>query len=124
MDNIIIKTERKPKVELHPDHLPKEERQVMVRSWVPYATGMRIWPTTYLICNQTGHRSRLLYTENVGRYPNWKWLAANERFLMVFEALPDECRTFDVFEDIPEEGELHLRNILRNRTEVYDLPID
>ena len=111
----------KPIVELHPDHAPMVERQVMVRAWYPFNTGVRVWPTTYLICNQTGHRSKLLYTDNVGKYPHWQWLPAGERFLMVFEALPDECISFDLYEDIPEPGEFHIKNILRNKLEVYDV---
>jgi hypothetical protein len=40
---------------------------------------------------------------------------------MVFEALPDECITFDLYEDIPEPDEFHIKNILRNKLEVYDV---
>ena len=113
----------KPIVELHPDHSPMEERQVMVRAWFDYSTSLRIWASTYLICNQTGHRSKLLYTDNVGKYPHWQWLPAGERFLMVFEALPMDCLSFDLYEDIPEPGEFHIKNIRRNKMEVYDVPM-
>ena len=66
---------------------------------------------------------KLLYTENVGKYPNWYQLKSGERFLMVFEALPDKCLSFDLYEDIPEPGGFHIRHILRNKTEVYDVPM-
>jgi hypothetical protein len=118
-----LKKVKKPKIELDPEHKFDVEKQVMVRSWYPFSIGVRIWPTTYLICNQTGNRSKLLYTENVGKYPNWQWLNAGERFLMVFEALPENCLTFDLYEDIPESGEFHIKNILRNKTAVYDVPM-
>jgi hypothetical protein len=114
---------KKPKIELDPEHQADVERQVMVRSWYPFGTGVRIWPTTYLICNQTGNRSKLIYTENVGKYPGWQWLSAGERFLMVFEALPKDCVSFDLYEDIPEPGEFHIKNIRRNKIEVYDVPM-
>ena len=117
----LITEEQKPIIELHPDHAPMVERQVMVRAWYDFSTSLRIWSSTYLICNQTGHRSKLLYTDNVGKYPHWQWLPVGERFLMVFEALPDECITFDLYEDIPEPGEFHIKNILRNKLEVYDV---
>jgi hypothetical protein len=123
MDSIVIKTKRKPKIELDPDHKPLVEKQVTIRSWVTSPMPVRIWPSTYLICNQTGNRSRLLYSENVGRYPQWKFLKAYERFLMVFESLPEECVTFDLYEDIPEPEEFHARNILRNQTGVYDIQL-
>ena len=118
-----ITIENKPKIELDPAHEVKDEKQIMVRSWFPFSIGLRIWPTTYLICNQTGKRAQLVYTENVGKYPHWKWLNANERFLMVFEALPDECSSFDLYEDIPEPDEFHIKDIVRNKTGVYDIPM-
>lgn len=121
MNTETIKSE--PKIELDSAYQVKEEKQIMVRSWYPFGTGLRIWSTTYLICNQTGKRAKLLYTENVGKYPHWKWLNANERFLMVFEALPDECVSFDLFEDIPEPGEFHTKGIRRNKLGVYDVPM-
>lgn len=124
MEHSVIKIKQKPKVELHSDHEPKEDKQVTIRSWATCPMSLRIWPSTYLICNQTGNRSRLLYSENVGRYPQWKFINANERFLMVFESLPDECVTFDLYEDIPESDEFHVRNILKNRLGVYDIQID
>ena len=111
----------KPTVEHPLDHAPMVERQVMVRVRYDSSKILRIWSSTYLICNQTGHRSKLLYTDNVGKYPHWKWLPAGKRFLMVFEALPDECKTFDIYEDIPEPGEFHIKNILRNKLGVYDV---
>ena len=50
-----------PKVEIDPaaKNLVQEERQVILR--VSYGAWMkvRIWPTTYLICNQSGKRSIL-----------------------------------------------------------------
>lgn len=120
----ILTTKKKPKIALDPAHRVNEEKQVMVRSWFPYNTGARIWPTTYLVCNQTGKRAKLIYTENVGKYPQWKWLRANERFLMVFEALPDKCTSFDLYEDIPESGEFHIKGIAKNKTGVYDVPME
>jgi len=59
----------------------------------------------------------------VGQYPNWQWIDAGERFLMVFEALPERCVTFDLYEDIPEPGEFHVKNILKNKLGVYDVPM-
>ena len=114
---------KKPKIELHPEHKVNLEKQVIVRSWLSISLPLRIWPTTYLICNQTGKRSKLIYTENIAKYPYWKRLMPGERFVMVFEALPDKCLTFDLYEDIPEPGEFHIKNILRNKLEVYDVPI-
>jgi hypothetical protein len=42
---------------------------------------------------------------------------------MVFEALPFRCVTFDLYEDIPEPGEFHVKNILKNKLGVYDVPM-
>ena len=114
---------KKPKIELDPETQFDVERQVMVRSWYPFSTGVRIWPNTYLRCNNTNKKAKLLYTDNVGKYPNWTQLKPNERFLMVFEALPDQCLRFDLIEDIPEPGGFYIRMIPRDKIDVYDVPM-
>lgn len=114
---------KKHNVELQTEQKINVEKQTVIRSWYSFSTSVRIWKSTCLICNQTGNRSRLVYSDNVGQYPNWKWIDAGERFLMVFEALPERCITFDLYEDIPEPGEFHVKNILKNKLGVYDVPM-
>jgi hypothetical protein len=40
-------------------------------------------------------------------------------FLLIFAALPKSCTQFDLVEDIPEEGGFLVRNIARNKSDVY-----
>jgi hypothetical protein len=101
--------------------LPCSERQVTVKARVPHQAGVRVWPTTFLQCKQTGRRSKLMHAENVGYYPQWKLLKANERFLMIFEPLPKDCVSFDLFEEIPEPNGFHVEEIERNNSDVYDV---
>jgi hypothetical protein len=120
----------RPKVKLDPDYNFKEEKQVTVICWLNNNIKARILPTTYLICNQTGKRSKLLYTENIAIYPDWHRLKSGERFMMVFEPLNNDCLTFDLFEEaqelvvewweeIPELFEFHSKHIVRNQMDCY-----
>ncbi|MPN29566.1 hypothetical protein SDC9_177019 [bioreactor metagenome] len=45
-------------------------------------------------------------------------------FTLVFSGLPDECTTFDLIEEIPEEGGFFVPNIKRNGTDVYRVIIE
>jgi len=92
----------RPKVKLDPNDNFREEKQVTVICWLNDNIKARILPTTCLICNQTGKRSKLLYTENIAIYPDWHRLKSGERFMMVFEPLNNDCLTFDLFEEAQE----------------------
>ena len=75
--------------------------------------GYRIWPTTRIECTRTGATGRLLGVYNVGIYPNWQHFETEGMYGLEFKALPPECTTFDVIEDIPEPGGLHLKDCPR-----------
>lgn len=99
----------------------QEERQVIVHIYSDIFSRIRIWPTTFLICLQTGIRSKLIHSENIGRFPNWSFIRPNESFTLVFEGLPDACSQFDLVEEIPEPGAFVVRGIGRNELDVYKL---
>ena len=40
-------------------------------------------------------------------------------FTLVFSGLPKDCKSFDLREEIPEEGGFLVKNIKRNGTDVY-----
>jgi hypothetical protein len=98
-----------------------EERQVIVHITLFEPTRARIWPTTYLICRQSGHRSKLLHTEGITLYPTWGYIPAGGTFTLIFEGLPDACTLFDLEEVIPEPGAFIARNVGRNESDVYQL---
>lgn len=86
---------------------------------------IRIWRSTFLVDQQSSHRSRLLHAENISFAPQWTLIPDNQvfRFLLIFEGLPKSCVTFDLIEDIPQAGGFHVRSISRNERDVYHVDI-
>lgn len=85
----------------------------------------RIWKSTFLVDHVSKTKSKLLHAENVPFYPEWKIAerAGWHSFTLVFEALPKSCKHFDLLEQIPEEGAFHVRNIARNKMDVYNVEL-
>jgi len=83
----------------------------------------RIWPTTFLTCQHTGHRSKLVHAEGVCYYPQWQFAseAGWQSFTLIFEPLPADCGIFDLAEEIPESGAFKALGIKRNNTDVYNV---
>ncbi|MBU3676079.1 MAG: hypothetical protein FGM54_02720 [Chitinophagaceae bacterium] len=105
------------------------EKQVILHILVParrYFNQLRIWPSSYLIDCQSTHQSKLLWAENISIMPTWTFIFPYQetRFTLHFEALPKSCSQFDFIEQIPEPGGFEIRNIIRNRTDIYHLTLD
>ena len=96
------------------------QQKVVVNIAYEQMMKVRVWASTYLVCRQTGARARLLERHNLATYPNWSVLLPGIPFSLVFEGLPGGCESFDLFEDIPESGELCIPGIARNKTDVYN----
>ncbi|SRX73357.1 hypothetical protein [Aequorivita antarctica] len=88
-----------------------------------YPTQVRIWNNVFLLCKDTGAKSKLLFSDNIAVYPQWTELKAYKDldFTLVFENLPKECRKFDLIEQIPETGGFFFKDIQRNNSNVYSL---
>jgi hypothetical protein len=86
---------------------------------------IRIWKTTFLVDNASGARSGLVHAENISYAPEWTLIPDKKlfRFLLIFDALPRGCASFDLIEDIPQSGGFHISGILRNKTDVYHVDI-
>ncbi len=84
-------------------------------------SGIRIWPTTYLLPQEGGEKSKLITKENISLAPQWTLMPPEGvyRFTLIFSPLPGSCKLFHLFEDIPEPGGFFIRNIRRNTTDVY-----
>ncbi len=87
--------------------------------------GNRIWTTTVLIDLQSGSRSRMLHAENITFAPVWMDLPVGDtaKFTLIFAPLPKTCERFDLYEDIPQSGRFHVKNIKRNKSDVYHVVI-
>jgi len=107
--------------------LEETERQVTVhcRFQTIAFTWIRIWKTTYLIDQATGHRSPLLTQVGITLYPHKTPVRTRSEiyFTLVFAPLPQDCKVFDLIEEIPEPGRFEVFGIQRNKSDVYRVEI-
>lgn len=84
---------------------------------------IRIWPSTFVICRDTGKRNKLLHAENISIYPNWTKVLGKHKhsFTLIFARLPKKTVVFHLLEDIPEEGGFNKMNLKRNNNDVYEV---
>jgi len=107
----------------------QEEQQVIVHCCFPASPFLgnliRIWHSTYLFDNQSDHKSRLIYAENITIYPNWTAVPFMKDFwfTLIFSGLPKDCKSFDLKEVIPEEGGFFVESIKRNSSDIYRVKI-
>jgi len=87
--------------------------------------GIRIWSSTVLIDQQSGDRSRMLHAFNVTVAPMWMLVEAGTtaRFTLIFSSLPKTCEFFTLYEDIPEPNGFEIKNIRRNKSDVYHVKL-
>ena len=101
----------------------EEQGQVIVHCHYKSLADMsiRIWKTTYLICNQSGKKRKMLHAENIANHPHWTFVKGNmnHTFTLIFSMLPKSCDSFDLMEQIPEPGGFKVIGILRNKEDVY-----
>lgn len=108
----------------------EEEKQVIVHCCVPASfelgNQIRVWRSTFLVDRSLAHKSYLIHQENISLFPYWTDVPPMKDFwfTLVFSGLPDECATFDLIEEIPEEGGFFVPNIKRNGTDVYRVIIE
>lgn len=126
----------KPRIDIAPDLLKKlkeqaqEEGQVIVhcvyQAQLPWGSAIRIWPSTFLLDQDSDHQSNLVHMENITLYPEWTPCDpfSTTHFTLYFKGLPESCETFDLEEFCAGSGgEFVVRNIERNETDIYFLSI-
>lgn len=86
---------------------------------------IRVWRSTFLIDRTSGSRSELIHAENITYAPIWTAIPgkAPYSFLLIFSALPKDCKVFDLLEDIPQSGGFFVSGIKRNELDVYHVDI-
>ncbi|MBN8575376.1 MAG: hypothetical protein KF775_02205 [Cyclobacteriaceae bacterium] len=86
---------------------------------------IRVWRSTFLVDNSSGTRSELVHAENISYAPQWTIIPGKKvfSFLLIFSALPKDCRQFDLVEDIPQAGGFFIPAIQRNELDVYHVDI-
>jgi hypothetical protein len=102
-----------------------EERQTIVHCIYNPANAVRIWPSTFLIEKESGKRVKLITAFNISFAPEWTFaLNGNNKFTLIFEGLSKGCKSFDLMEIIPLPDPFVIRNIPRNKTDVYHVRVD
>ena len=112
------KTETKTEVKTEVKILESQERQTIVHCTCSEDYAFRIWPSTFLIEQETGKRAKLITAFNISFAPQWT-LNDGKGFTLIFEGLSKGCASFDLKEIIPQEGGFEVIGIQRNHTDVY-----
>ena len=125
----IIKPKIAPKLFAQLEEKFEEEKQVIVHCLFQndYLMGnlIRIWQSTFLVDKFSGHRSPLLFWENISLYPYWTEVppVKEYQFTLIFSGLPKDCILFDFVEEIPQKGGFLVTNIERNGSDVYTVKL-
>ncbi len=103
-----------------------EEAQVIVHCSYTGIMGIekiRIWKSVFLYAKDSSHRSKLVHAENITMYPSWMNVARGQtvNFTLFFTGLPKHCKQFDLIENIPEPAGFVIKNIERNKSDIYQL---
>lgn len=122
-----IKTLEKPstkaKEKIETKISEEKERQTIVhcKHFLNAGDGVRIWRTTYLVEKPGGVKRKLLHAENISMHPTWTIMDrdGNYHFTLLFEGLSKGCTSFDLLEEIPQPGGFIVRDIPRNKQDVY-----
>ncbi len=107
----------------------QEEKQVIVHCCFPkspdWGNLIRIWQSTFLIDEALGHRSQLIFADNISLFPYWTEVPPMQDywFTLIFAGLPKECKIFDLKEIIPESDGFCIHNIKRNESDIYRVKI-
>ncbi|MCW3091539.1 MAG: hypothetical protein JWP81_2608 [Ferruginibacter sp.] len=128
MSNVSI---AKPQVEIDEDlkelltQQTEECTIVHCRYYTDQPTGIRIWPSTFLI-QDNGRRCKLIKNFNISLVPDWTYhFIPNEfiRFTLVFEALGKECMFFQLLEEIPQPFGFYSNKVQKNNSGVYTVEV-
>lgn len=103
--------------------LESTERQTIVHCVYNPEMAVRVWPGTFLVEKESGKRIKLITAFNISFAPEWTYGNENNVFTLVFGGLSKGCSMFDLLEDIPLPDPFVVKNILRNRTDVYEVKI-
>jgi len=113
----------KPKTKKATKTLESKERQTIVHCTYNPDAAVRVWPSTFLIEKETGRRVKLITAFNISFAPEWTFGMENNQFTLVFGGLNKGCSAFDLVEDIPLPDPFVVKNIPRNKTDVYSVNI-
>jgi hypothetical protein len=100
-----------------------KERQTIVHCIYNPEMAVRVWPSTFLVEKESGRRVKLITAFNISFAPEWTFGSENNQFTLIFGGLSKGCTMFDLVEDIPLPDPFVVKNIVRNKTDVYEVRI-
>ncbi len=100
--------------------LESEERQTIVHCTCGDDYAYRVWPSTFLVEHGSGRKVKLITAFNISFAPQWT-INDGKGFTLIFEGLSKGCSVFDLKEFIPQDGGFEVKNIQRNKTDVYQV---
>ena len=113
------KIELSPEIQEQVKNVAKEG-QTIVHCSVVTPCSLRIWKTTRLQANN-GKNYKLVHAENISIFP--KWTKVNKfglhSFTLYFEPLDKDVVKFDLEENIPQPGGFSLKDIKREKEDIY-----
>lgn len=98
-----------------------EEKQVIIHFRISVLGKIRIHPNTYLRCQQTGKKARMLFHPGIPLHPEWSPILSYPQFTLIFEGLDKSCQSFDLIEGLQEKGVFCIKGINRNKEDIYRL---
>ena len=105
--------------------LESEERQTIIHCTYNPMNAVRIWPSTFLIEKESGRRIKLITAFNISFAPEWTFAYnGNNKFTLIFEGLSKDCNMFDLMEIIPLPDPFVVKDITRNKSDVYHIKVD
>lgn len=106
-----------------------EQNQVIIHCSIKASSEdmvVRIWKSTFLYETNSSNKSELIHAENITIYPYWVPIAkgSSHQFTLYFTGLSKQCTSFNLIEQIPENGGFEKHNIQRNDTDIYFINFD
>ena len=117
-------TETEHKVKIDVKLTPAHDGQVTVHCHYHTSSEeecIRIWDSTFLKAVGESHASTLVHAEGITMFPKWLVIPPHTKhvFTLIFTPMPKSISLFDLIEEIPQSGGFVVRNIQRNKTDVY-----
>lgn len=107
--------------------LPNAEKQTIIHCKFRHTSNrlpqIRIWKSTFLRPKGSYQDCKLIGAYNIAYQPEWTLVKpqSTHHFTLIFEGLPSDCKSFDLEEDITEQGGFFVSNISRNESDIYHL---
>lgn len=95
--------------------------QTVIHGFAPGLQKISIDPGTVLITRVMGERLKILFAFGIPLYPEFIE-GTDQSFVIIFEALPEDCEHFHISEKPDEAGGFHLSAIARRPDDVYWIP--